>query len=44
MVDVTLDGAVSWEFEELAEIMEGEEAEEDLEEEVDACSREMLGS
>src|SRR5271154_4146088 len=44
-VMVEVEGAaVSWELEELAESTDGVEEDEDLEEWVDACRRDMLGS
>ena len=40
---MALDGVVSCELDELAESTEGDEVEEDLDDELEACSREMLG-
>ncbi len=43
-MDVRLEGVVNCELEDVAESMEGDEVEDDLEEDVDAFSRDMLDS
>ena len=42
-VDVALDAVVSCEWEELDDVMDGEDVDEEREDVVEACSREMLG-